>query len=268
MAEFNITEELTQYLDLADGIDSREKLIEAIDGKYISRDEAAKDPKIIGAINGGYETQMKNFAKDQGIEFDEGELTGKKLPEIMQVALTKQKTGYSAQIDELKQNKPDTEAVKKWEEKYNKQGASLNEYKSLSTQRAGEIEKMKADQETFIKTQKIKVHKEGAFNSVEYSNQADKLRLKGFRMEMDETYKPETDEDGNIFPTKDGKRIANEKKKDTFLTYQELINFEADKAGLTAKNKQVTRQAVTGQRQTGSGIVGKPGETRRKVAPR
>ncbi len=268
MAEFDKSKELLNYLDIPEDIDSADKLKEYVDTKFVSREQATKDPKIIGEINGPFVHKMKKIANENGIEFDEGELKDKVIPDIFMLAIEKQKGSFASQIEELKTNKPPDEALKKWEDKYNKQTESLKEFKSLATQRATEIEKMKAEQENFIKTQKVKAHKDSAFSSVPLSNTASKFEIKGFRSMIEETYKPDFDEDGNIFPTKDGKRIPNEKKKDTFLSYQELIKFEADKEGLSPKNGQVKHQKVTGVRTNGSGIAVPPEKARRPLAAR
>lgn len=253
MADFDLTKELTTYLDLPEGIDSAEKLREAVDDKFISRDQATKDPKIIGAITGGYETRIKKIAKSSGIEFDDGELDGKKLPEVFELSINKQKSAFETQLDEVKATPNDQ--VQKWEDKFNKQKESLNQFKERATTLASEVEQMKADKDNFIKNEKIKAHKDSAFQGINWSNQIDDFAKKGFKATIDETYKPEFDEDGNIFPTKEGKRIPNEKKKDTFLNYSELIKFEAEKANLTAKNGGVPRQRVPGFKPNASGIV-------------
>lgn len=228
------------------GLDPKEvtdidKFKEKFDTAFIKRDAVEKDEAIVKAVTGkriGHiETEFKQAAKAAGIEFEAGELKGKKVEELAELAFSKAKAKFKEL--ESKAGQGNDEAVKEWQDKYAKLEGKANDYKKSWESTQSEYDGFKNQVEQERKDGKVKQYAESSWSNYKWPSGIDELKKEGFISFISKNYKIQLDETGNPFVSdKDGNRIKSGKTHGQFKTLDEILTEEGTKHGVYALTQQ------------------------------
>lgn len=252
-------EQILDYL----GIEPKDDL--TIDGiksavaeRFILRDDAVKDDKIVSAIwgqkAGTIETNIKKAVKAAGVEvpsdvkgyeaiFAHGitEL-GKRAAELATDLEEARKGGGSEK--ELAKLKADAEKFKSERDQFKAQWETLGQ----------EFEGFKAKAETEKTEIKLSSAKADLFKGLKFADGTNEFTRKGFLAEMESKYKLNFDESGALAVfDKDGKQIPNPKKMGTILTPADVFTNEIEAAKLNPQNP-AGGKPVGGAKPAGGGV--------------
>lgn len=247
-------------LDLPE--DLADKPIDEVKGKFheqfVARAIADSDEEIVNKITGKRMGVLTNLAKREfGLE--SSEIEGKKFEELITIASKKTK----AQIEELKAaaegKNPD---AKEWETKIKAAQTERDQFKKMAEEKDREFGEFKQTAEQEKKGLKLGFALTGIKSKIEWSETANDLAKKGFDAHINENYKFDFDESGNLLAfDKSGNKVENSKKTG-FLTPDEVYKAEAAKHGLLklANPNPVKRP---GERNNESSVKTPDGYTRR-----
>ena len=217
-----------------------------------TKDQVFKDPALLseftGKTLGKITNRSLNVVKANGIELAKEEIEGKDIEDIFSVSLKKQADSFQAKIKELEENstKGNDEKVKELETKYTTVVGKLKDYESLIKQKEQEFTAKETEFGTKLKGANLNFAKTQLWGSASFAPGTDQLKIKGFRADFDERFVIDLDENNNPFiKNKEGKQIPNPNKHSEFLTPQDVLNMEMEKAGLTSKNTKAGMPAFT-----------------------
>ena len=229
--------------------------------KYVSREVAVDDEdirnRVTGKTLGSLETKFK-----RSFNLTEDDVKGKKLSDLFEVAQQRMNT----QMEELKEQAKNTG---KDDEGYKTQLAELKrqkgEYETLAgelTQKLEqkEIESQKAIDNYIINQEVMKIK-----SSLSWSDSVNQFAKKGFDLELNERYIFALSDGKLVVTDKDGSQIKNEKGTG-YLTPEELVRTEADKAQMLKRAGEAGKQGKEPIRTTTSGT--KEGTRERFLHPR
>lgn len=236
------SKEILDYLGL-ESVEKLEDFREKFDPVFV-RKAAIKDDKelhasLIGKVLGSSRTTIVNKLKEDGIEFEPGEIAEMKeskipVEQIFEKGITKLKNHYQAQLDAVKANvgKPSEELEKAWQEKIHKAESKAKDYEARWETAKKEFEAKEVEFNGKLKGTILDTRKADLERDFKWSSDADELKKEGFKSVMAKKYKLDLDESGTleIFNSK-GERIPNPKKNGTFKTPLEVFEEE----GLAAK---------------------------------
>lgn len=243
--------ELCDYLDISPDSEWDEAKAK-IDETFIqATPDAVKANKklygsLLGNINGAFVTRLRKGAEALDVELTKDEIeattdtvelidlvTGKikkkieqyptKLKELEDELVEAKKKGASAKdIEKL------TTDIEKWEKKYGDleqlHSTTVDEFDTYKSQVAEE-------KQSFV----INGEKQKAREAVKLNTKSDYER-KGFFSEVDSKYKLDIDGDETIVRDSEGNRVKNPKKAGAFMSYTDVLQMEAEKAGLLNDN--------------------------------
>jgi len=213
-----------------------EDLTKFIDEKFVAREHATKDQKIIDSVFGKTVGSLRTKIKQLG-EFDAKEIEGAKIEDLLEKFNEKK----NAQIEELKTKGKDGN-----DKKLNDLIAELDKEKLSKS----ELKKALEEKETYIQTKESEFG--NTFKSYKINDKVSKIKsslnfiddfqkkevLKtGFDALVNSKYKFElNDKDEVEIFTADGSHIKNPKKAGEFLKPEEVLLIEAELQGLIKKN--------------------------------
>lgn len=243
--------ELKEYLEWQ-GIeaDSLEDAKKKFPLKYTTEEQFLKDPekrgKVTGITVGSIHTGITRIGRAYGVEFTKEEAKDKTPEDLADMIFKKHVDQYEAKLAELKKvaEAGSDDKVKELQTRYEKLEAKSKEYKSAWETSVAEMENKTRENEEKLKGVKLEFVKNNVWGSVKFDPTVDPLKRKGFEATIKENFVIDLDEnDKPVIRNKDGKQIINPQKHDQFLSVEEVLQLEADKAGLTAKNKDAGRPA-------------------------
>lgn len=218
--------------------------------KYVTEDQFFKDPerlsKVTGKTVGSIHTGITRIGKAYGVEFTKEEAKDKTPEDLADMIFKKHVDQYEAKLAELKKvaEAGSDDKVKELQARYEKLENKAKEYESAWKTSVSESENKVKEYEEKIKGVKLDFVKNSVWGSVKFDPTVDPLKRKGFEATIKENFIIDLDEnDKPVIRNKDGKQIINPQKHDQFLSVEEVLQLEADKAGLTAKNKDAGRPA-------------------------
>lgn len=207
----------------------------AFDSRYITKENAVRDEeiksKITGEVLGATQTKLKRTFKEYGIEVE-----GDNIIDLSADFAKKQNETYQKQLEELK-GKGGKEIEEKYKEKLQaKEGEISNLQKMLEVKDSELNNKLNEFKSTQKKSQ-LEAYRSELFGKLKFSENVNEYTKKGFYSDFSEKYKLDIDEDGNrLITNSKGERIANPDKHGEFMTPEQVISVEFEKANLGIKN--------------------------------
>ncbi len=182
--------------------------------------------KLIGAKSQGTITAAKRALKKHGIKIEDAALEGK-LEDVIETVLDSVATGYKGQIKTLEDaaGTGNDEKVTAAEKRAADAEALALTFKTEKEKLGGEFDTYKSNVATQTKTDKISAAKEKLFGGFKFATTVKSdLEKEGFFSKFEKKYSFDADETGNVFVTdKQGKKVANPGKADSFLTPEEAL---------------------------------------------
>lgn len=239
--------ELTSWLGIE--ATSLEEFKKAFEPKYKTVEQFFKSDELKdrdGKLFGTQRTALNRIGKAYGIEITKDEIEGKSAEDIAEMFLKKTVDSYENKIGELKKvvDSGADEKVKELQTRYEKLEGKYKDAESQWKATAGQLDETVKTYEGKLKGVKLDYVKSNVWNGVKFDPSVDQLKKKGFESIINETYIIDLDEnDKPYIKTKDGKQIPSPQRHDQFLSIDEVLNMEADKAGLLSKNPNAGRPA-------------------------
>ncbi len=192
--------------------------------------------QLLGAKTNGTVVALKRALKTKGIPFADDDFKDAKIENIVESWTMKVADHNANKVTELEEKlKLGSDArVTELETKYNDVNTKFQE----ATQKLSSIETEWTDKLTKKEQEFKDLNKKNAedktWGGVKYANGVDELKKKGFIATVKESVVFDFDEAGKFVPLKDGKKIPNPAKADTFYDAEEYVKQEAIKAGVYA----------------------------------
>lgn len=244
------------------GIDNTEdmnidKFKEAVRGKYYTQDEifsryaVENKDTFYGKVFGSAKTGIKKQFEDLGVEFEDGEIKGLMIEDIVKLGNTK----ILSRVDQIKADIEKQagltidQRIAEKETELGKYKSKLTDFEKLVKTKATEFEAKENEYKAQIKNGLLGYKKQSVVESLKYLPDLDPYKKKGFLAEMDEKFAVDLDETGVPIPLdrKTGSRIPSDKTHGTFLSLDELYAIEAAKAGVISVTPQGGKTAPAKQ---------------------
>lgn len=213
-----------------------EQIKEHIDEKFVAREHAIKDPKIIDSVFGKTVGSLRTKLKSIG-GFDTKEVEGQKIEDL----LDKLHEKHSAEVTALKAkgeqstDKRLTDLQKELEDKTK----AVTDYKKALEEKETYIQTKESEFTNTFKTYKVNDKLNRAKSTIHFTEDYHKKEVlkTGFDAMINSKYKFQLDDNENLeVVTVSGERIKHPKKAGEFMKPEELLAFEAEKEGLVKKN--------------------------------
>lgn len=230
-----------QGIELGEGA-TIEDYKKAFDERFVTRENAIADPDIenhfAGKITQRYAMEIKNTAKENGIEFNDDEK--KKSPvDMLRLLVAKKQENLESKIEELTKNKKPNEEFTTLQEKYGQLQKRYEEELGAKTELQKLVEEKEKQFVTFEKNFKLNEAKKNIFGSLTFSDNANDLLKKGFYATVAEKYEIGLgDDDTPIITDKQGNRIKDPNKHGSFLSPTDVLANELNAAGLSKQLSQ------------------------------
>lgn len=133
------------------------------------------------------------------------------------------------------------QALKEWQDKYQKLEGKYKEVETLKNNVATEFESFKTTAQKKEQETVINYFKTDLLSKIQpkFDKTLPPLAIKGFQAEMEADLKWITDEEGKPYlADKDGKRFQSKKKAGEFMTNEEAFESYAESKGVLQKNPQ------------------------------
>lgn len=255
------------------GIDNTEdmtvdKFKEAVRSKYYTGDEIftryAVEHKdtFNGKVFGSAQTKIKKQFEELGVEFEDGELKGLMIEDVVKLGNTKILSKVDSIKAEIEKQAGLTidQRISEKEAEIGKYKSKLTDYEKLVKQKAIDFETKEKEYQGQLKNAEINFNKKSTIGSLKYLPDLDPYKKKGFLSEMEERFTVDLDENGVAVPfdRKTNSRIPSDKTHGTFLSLDELYTIEGVKAGVISVTPQggktvVKQPASTNQKTEGGG---------------
>lgn len=192
--------------------------------------------KIIGNKIGGIKTAMQRALRTNNVQFSDDDFKEEKIETLVESWLGKTATLNADKVKELEAKLATgvDERVTKLQAEYDAAQAKLTEATAKLTTVETEWSEKLTKKEQEILDRDRRNAKDKTYSGIKYANGVDDLKKKGFIATVEESVKFDFDENGKFVPLKDGKKIPNPAKADTFFDADEYIKAEAIKAGVWA----------------------------------
>lgn len=215
---------------------------EEFDSTWVKSELAAKDPnvhkKVLGAMNGKLRSKAKKFAKalELDVEVTDDTDVSELFDTFVDVVPKKHREALSGYEEKLK-NATNDKAAKEWEGKYGELQKKYTDLEKLH----GEGSKKYAELENSIKekefTSKVDGYWNDALGKVKFKPGLDELTKDGFVSKMKSQYRVLADDEGKLYTAdKEGNRIADKRKAQTFRELGDLLSDHAKEFKLDASN--------------------------------
>jgi hypothetical protein len=236
--------DLLGYLGVSEDVDTLDAFKAQFNDKFLPTDQAHTNEtvvsKVIGKKFGSQKTMAKRLAKEFDLELDDEVLS--KEPEHIFEHIVKAAKTKVEELDTLVKTKGD-DAVKEWQEKYEKVNTKLKDYEGSVKSLKSELEKTVSEKESTIRSFKVNSVYKDAIGSLRFSKTANEFAKKGFESIINEKYAIEFDEkdEAYIADAKTKQRIPNPAKAGEFLGIKDVFSMEAEQGGLLEKNNVGTQ---------------------------
>jgi len=223
--------------------ESLEQAKEMMTSTFIKKSEASKDEdvrkQVSGSLLGKLDTFVNQQAKQLNVEFDEGVKSGK-LEEKLSFLTNKVSESletYKSQIDKG----VDEDFKKKLETEFQSKIDKLNLDLQTKTEMLDNTVQKLTTIETEYKTKERNRIITDAFqkakSEIQFSPEADALKLKGFEATFNEKYKVDLDENNSVIvlESSTNKPIQNPNKMNDFLGLSDVLKKEAEENNLLQK---------------------------------
>lgn len=244
------SKELFEYLNI-EPVEKLEDFRAKFEPVYVKKAAIKEDKELIsslvGKVTGSLQTAFIRDLKKEGVEFSEGEVKGLELEKVWENGLSKLKSNYTSQIEELKskQGKP-SEEYEALKEKYTKVEGKANDYKRLVDEMKEQFAQKEQGYQSQIKSVKLDTKKADLFKQAKYKTGATEVEKEGYNAILHKKYKFELDESGEnleILNSK-GERIPNPKKNGEFKSPFEILEEEGRAAGVWESNPIASKGRV------------------------
>jgi hypothetical protein len=216
---------------------------EEINAKYVPTE---RHSTALGELNGKVSHAIKKGFKDIGVEIDPSELKDKNLTDLPSIFASKVKTMFGELESAKGLTAEQAEAKFKGDlDKYKKQ---LEDLSGLHEGTKNEFNQFKESVISEKRTGKIQGEFENVLKGLKFSEAASALAVKGFKADLNETFKFDLSEEGNpIVRDIKGELIKSKVKSGEPATYEEVIKakFEESKLGAVIDSKKVPNFATT-----------------------
>lgn len=240
--------DLGEYLGFTEDklkeFDTPDALKAEVDKQFIRRENALKDKEfkkaVTGELLGSIATKTKSIAKTYGIEFQPEEIKDQPVEKIVELSLSKLSIASQTALEEVKKqiSKPD-EALKQWEEKYNKLNTSFADTNKLLEATKTEFTSFKEKTASEIKNAKLTFQEEQEFGKIEnlFKPNINEVEKIGFRSAIKSRAKFDFDDAGKMIVTDlEGHLIPNKNKHGEFMKPEEFLKEEGLKLGVIPAN--------------------------------
>lgn len=222
--------------------ETMDEVKEAFDAKFTTLEKAKTNEELAkhftGKRFGAIETEFKQMAKANGVEYDEGELEGKKLEDVMSLTFEKIKAKHGSALEELKskQHGSTDSRVKKLEADLENQKKAYSDLEalhgSLKETHNTKIKELEGNMTNYKKD----VHLSKIMGGVKFRSNVTDLEKAGFNTLLSQKFKFGFDDRGEFIVTDpDGKRLENKEKAGDFLTPEAAIQGLAKESGVWEK---------------------------------
>lgn len=221
---------IIEYIGM-DGVKSFSEFQDKFGQEYVKRNlEVIRgDEKLYGQLLGaktnGTVVALKRALKTKGIPFTDEDFKDGKIENIVESWTMKVADHNANKVVELEEKlKQGTDArVTEWETKYNEVNTKFQEAtQKLSTLEIDWTEKLNQKEQEFKKLNE-KNADDKLWSSAKFANTVDELKKKGAIAAIKEEATFGFDENGKYVPFKDGKKIPNPAKADTFYDADEYV---------------------------------------------
>lgn len=215
-------------------IDSPEALVEAINKKFIVRDEAVKDAELEKKFYGKF-ANVHESALRKAFDLEETEIVGKPLKDV--IKLSAEKVAQKMKEIEEAGGKGNDEKLNKLLEEHNKLKAQITDLSVVNTKLIQEKDQLASEYDGKIKSFKIDSEYKKAKAKLAFADGIPNAAKVGFDTIFNGKYKIDFDEKGaTIVTDHEGKPIANPKKTGVYLGLEEVLDQELDAQSLKKKN--------------------------------
>lgn len=234
--------------------------------RYVSREIAADDEdirnKVTGKTLGTLETKFK-----RQFGLTEEEVKGKKLSDLFEIAESKQKSLIEDLQDQIKQPGQTPEELKTLRAELEDARKRSKEQEQLAAELSSKLQESEGEFNNRITKYMADMELNKVKSSIVWADSANAYARKGFEIDMSEKYNFVMSENKLIVTDKQGNQIKNDKGT-AYMSPEELLKSEADKAGLLKKAGSAgtasTTTQVSLQQTTGAGSS----SPRRYIHPR
>jgi hypothetical protein len=235
--------ELPKLLEFIGAKDAEtfEDVQKSVQENYIHKSDLKDNPEVKkltqSVIGRASRKALDNIASgfsEAGIDFNKTEYEGKDVEEVTGSSVKKIVSHFQSKIQELETlaGKGNDEKVKELETTVTKYNQKIKEQGDLLKSLNEKYETESAKWQKDLKQKDLQVKLDRTFETIKWRSDADELKKKGFFAELNENFKFDLDETGNLegFSLKTGERVQNPKVNGKFLTVPELLeNFGKEK---------------------------------------
>lgn len=241
------TKELLKFLNLGftetelDNLDL-DKVKEKFKSEYTLQSELNRK---VGEMTGRLGTKYKQLLQENGVEFVSSDIEGKQFEDVLGLGITKFKTKYSSEIEDLKAKvgtgtgKQDEALLKKIEKLEQKEGEWSGKYSTLET----EYNNYKTESGNQFKAYKLNEKLASEHANLPWAQGVTEVTKRGFFATVNDMVSKDLDETDNlIVKDKTGNLIPNPAVNNTFKTYKDILNEVGIKEGVFALNPHTSKQ--------------------------
>lgn len=207
--------------------------------KYVSsqvyNDELKKAKDAHGESWGKSKTKAKQTFKALGVEFEDGELKDKELPDILELGYTKLDAKIKDMTDKINGANPDLEKIEgKYKADLEAKAKKIEELTNFWETSKAEKEEVEKNLTGKLNDFKVGYSLKEAYGKVAFKDGMTELERKGFNAHIDEKYIFKLEEDELApFDRKTGERVKDTKG---YVPVTDVLNMEAKEVGLAKQN--------------------------------
>lgn len=239
---------------------------EELSKRYVSREVAADDEEIRNKVTGKtLGTLETKFKRQFGLT--EEEVKGKKLSELFEIAEGKQKGLIEDLQAQIKQPGQTPEEVKELKAQLEEAKKRSKEQESLAGELSKKLQETEGEFNNRINKYMADMELNKVKSSIQWADSANQYAKKGFEIDIAEKYNFVLSDGKLIVTDKEGNQVKNEKGTG-YMNPEELLQFEANKAGLVKKAGEAGSKTVATKVDVNQNTGGGQGTQRRFVHPR
>jgi hypothetical protein len=251
--KFTFTDEAAEYLGIKlDDIKDIDGFKQAVDEKFVVRNNALEDKEIksalTGKIVGGAVTNIKRNAKNLGIDLEKEDFEGKKWEEINDLVFDKISESHKAKISDLesKIGQSNDDAVKEWETKYSSLEKNFKETKTLLDTTSTEFDTYKQESAKKEKDFKLDVYMKEGLSKLNLKPEMTQIEKVGFNTLVSQRVKLDLSDSGELLVhNSEGEQIKSEKETGKFKGLNEVLEEIASEAKVLKVNPEGGKAPAT-----------------------
>lgn len=239
---------------------------EELSKRYVSREVAADDEEIRNKVTGKtLGTLETKFKRQFGLT--EEEVKGKKLSELFEIAENKQKGLIEDLQAQIKQPGQTPEEVKELKAQLEEAKKRSKEQESLAGELSKKLQETESEFNNRVNKYMADTELSKIKSSIPWADSANQYAKKGFEIDIAEKYNFVLSDGKLIVTDKEGNQVKNEKGTG-YMSPEELLQFEANKAGLVKKAGEAGSKTVATNVDVNKNTGANQGTQRRFVHPR